>query len=176
MQVTRCANTAQLARARRYPHQTAMRHLQQPGRQRLPPPLLRTSHLRELYAPCRPLSASPPTNLGPGQQNLPPSCPVCEHSPLTAEDCNPNKSLRTTIRVFLRTEEKKRETSRPKETKDSTPATPVEATKPQLPAPESTPQEEVVTQDEDAHVTAAEAGPRSGSEAAQDPAQGPDQV
>jgi hypothetical protein len=69
-----------------------------------------------------------------GQSNLPASCPVCEHSPLSAEDCNPNKSLRTTIRVFLRTAEKKREASRPKEDKDSEPATPVEAPKQNLPA------------------------------------------
>jgi hypothetical protein len=41
-------------------------------------------------------------------------------------DCSPNKSLRTTIRVFLRTEEKKREASKPKEPKDSTPVTPIE--------------------------------------------------
>lgn len=54
----------------------------------------------------------------PGQANLPSSCPVCEHSPLSAEDCSPNKSLRTTIRVFLRTEEKKREASRPKVIED----------------------------------------------------------
>ncbi|KAJ3525360.1 hypothetical protein NM208_g11673 [Fusarium decemcellulare] len=66
------------------------------------------------------------------QSNLPASCPVCEHSPLSAEDCNPNKSLRTTIRVFLRTAEKKREASRPKEGKDSEPATPVEPPKQSL--------------------------------------------
>ncbi|KAI9778052.1 MAG: hypothetical protein M1816_004280 [Peltula sp. TS41687] len=40
---------------------------------------------------------------------LPASCPVCEHTPISAEDCKPNKSLRTTIRVYLRTAEKKRE-------------------------------------------------------------------
>ncbi|KAG5978029.1 hypothetical protein E4U56_005507 [Claviceps arundinis] len=56
-----------------------------------------------------------------GQSDLPPSCPVCEHSPLSAEDCNPNKSLRTTIRVFLRTAEKKREASRPKQPAPPTP-------------------------------------------------------
>lgn len=65
----------------------------------------------------------------PGQLSLPPSCPVCEHSPLGAEDCKPNKSLRTTIRVFIRTAEKKREANRPKEPKDSAPTTPVDATK-----------------------------------------------
>ncbi|KJZ77051.1 hypothetical protein HIM_03372 [Hirsutella minnesotensis 3608] len=72
------------------------------------------------------------------QSSLPQSCPVCEHSPLAAEDCNPNKSLRTTIRVFLRTAEKKREASRSKESKDSTPATPIEASKPSAPAPDTT--------------------------------------
>lgn len=47
--------------------------------------------------------------------SLPLSCPVCEHSPLSVDDCPPNKSLRTTIKVFLRTEEKKRESNRAKD-------------------------------------------------------------
>jgi hypothetical protein len=68
-----------------------------------------------------------------GHSNLPQSCPVCEHSPLSAADCSPNKSLRTTIRVFLRTAEKKREASRTKESNDTTPITPVDAPKPSLP-------------------------------------------
>jgi hypothetical protein len=52
---------------------------------------------------------------------------------VAAEDCKPNKSLRTTIKVFLRTEEKKREASRLKDVKNTppdtpaTPATPVDA-------------------------------------------------
>lgn len=77
---------------------------------------------------------------------MPQSCPVCEHSPLSAEDCNPNKSLRTTIKVFLRTAEKKREASRAKEEKASEPPTPVEAPKPQLPPAE--PPEALVTPEE----------------------------
>ena len=56
------------------------------------------------------------------------SCPVCEHSPIAAEDCKPNKTLRTTIKVFLRTEEKKREALRVKEAKETPPpATPQES-------------------------------------------------
>lgn len=47
-----------------------------------------------------------------GHSKLPASCPVCEHTPISTEDCKPNKSLRTTIRVYLRTEEKKREIAR----------------------------------------------------------------
>ncbi|RCI08405.1 hypothetical protein L249_8777 [Ophiocordyceps polyrhachis-furcata BCC 54312] len=76
---------------------------------------------------------SDPNVSSPGQSSLPLSCPVCEHSPLAAEDCNPNKSLRTTIRVFLRTAEKKREANRAKESKEPVPAAPVEALKPSIP-------------------------------------------
>lgn len=86
-----------------------------------------------------------------GHSKLPSSCPICEHSPLSAEDCTPHKSLRTTVRVFLRTEEKKREASRPK---DVTPATPVEATPtPQLPTPEvPTPAADVAASSANQHV------------------------
>lgn len=59
------------------------------------------------------------------QSALPASCPVCEHSPLSADDCKPHKALRTTIKVFLRTEEKKRESNRPKDVA-TTPITPVD--------------------------------------------------
>lgn len=43
---------------------------------------------------------------------------------MTPDGCDPHKSLRTTIRVFLRTEEKKREANQPKNTP---PVTPVDA-------------------------------------------------
>ncbi|KAI0145951.1 hypothetical protein F4776DRAFT_674631 [Hypoxylon sp. NC0597] len=59
------------------------------------------------------------------QSTLPSVCPVCEHSPVSASDCTVYKSLRTTIRVFVKTEEKKREGARPK-TNGSTPATPAQ--------------------------------------------------
>ncbi|KAI1144053.1 hypothetical protein F5Y05DRAFT_363476 [Hypoxylon sp. FL0543] len=59
------------------------------------------------------------------QSTLSSVCPVCEHSPVSASDCTIYKSLRTTIRVFLKTEEKKREGVRPK-TNGSTPATPAQ--------------------------------------------------
>jgi hypothetical protein len=77
-----------------------------------------------------------------GQSALPSSCPVCEHTPLAAEDCKPHKSLRTTIKVFLRTEEKKREALRLKELKNTPPVTPpvfVEIPAPSVAIPESTP-------------------------------------
>ena len=62
-----------------------------------------------------------------GQSTLPSTCPVCEHSPVASEDCKPHKSLRTTIKVFLRTEEKKREALRLKEAKETPPDTPADS-------------------------------------------------
>lgn len=51
-----------------------------------------------------------------GQSSLPESCPVCEHNPVSPDLCKPNKALRTTLKAFLRTEEKKREKDRPSAT------------------------------------------------------------
>jgi hypothetical protein len=36
------------------------------------------------------------------------ACPICSHSPLDPDMCKPNKSLRLTIRAFIKNEEKKR--------------------------------------------------------------------
>lgn len=47
--------------------------------------------------------------------------------------------MRTTIKVFLRTEEKKREASRAKELKDTPPITPIEAPTPVVEIPAETP-------------------------------------
>ncbi|RMJ25306.1 hypothetical protein PHISP_03838 [Aspergillus sp. HF37] len=58
------------------------------------------------------------------QTSLPDTCPVCAHTPISADLCKPNKALRTTLKAFLRTEEKKRE----KERQQATPSTPVDTT------------------------------------------------
>ncbi|KAK4964046.1 hypothetical protein LTR66_012504, partial [Elasticomyces elasticus] len=42
------------------------------------------------------------------QTTLPEACPVCAHTPLTAESCTENKKLRLTVKAFLKAEEKKR--------------------------------------------------------------------
>ena len=47
-----------------------------------------------------------------GQTSLTTTCPVCAHSPVSSDLCKPNKALRTTLKAFLRTEEKKREKDR----------------------------------------------------------------
>lgn len=94
-----------------------------------------------------------------GQSTLPSSCPVCEHTPVAAEDCKPNKSLRTTIKVFLRTEEKKREALRLKEVKISPPPTPLDATATPVEAPAVTEANAVVDKVADAVETDAETTP-----------------
>lgn len=112
-----------------------MRYLQSPGRQRVPSTLLRPDHLRDVYVSASHIKYTTTSNTKIGQSTLPSSCPVCEHTPVSAEDCKPNKALRTTIKIFLRTEEKKREALRQKEVKNTPPATPLE--------PEPTPVEPV---------------------------------
>lgn len=80
-----------------------------------------------------------PTNIFSGQASLPDTCPVCAHTPISSDLCKPNKALRTTLKAFLRTEEKKRE----KERQQATPTTPADATPAQqeTPAPTDTPQD-----------------------------------
>lgn len=55
---------------------------------------------------------------------MPDTCPVCAHTPLSSDLCKPNKALRTTLKAFLRTEEKKRE----KDRQSATPAAPADGT------------------------------------------------
>ncbi|KAF1991038.1 hypothetical protein K402DRAFT_299648, partial [Aulographum hederae CBS 113979] len=50
------------------------------------------------------------------------SCPLCQHTPLNPEDCAPHKALRTTVKAFLRSEEKKQGKGR--RTSSTVPATP----------------------------------------------------
>jgi hypothetical protein len=59
-----------------------------------------------------------------GQTSLPESCPVCDHTPISPDLCKPNKALRTTLKAFLRTEEKKREKERPAAPQPSTSVVP----------------------------------------------------
>lgn len=88
---------------------------------------------------------------------------MCEHTPVSAEDCKPNKSLRTTIKVFLRTEERKREALRLKETKATPPATPIEV-KPavvEAPVPDETPVEAPVSDEPTANEVKTEDVPET---------------
>lgn len=62
--------------------------------------------------------------VSPGQASLPDTCSVCAHTPISPGLCKPNKALRTTLKAFLRTEEKKREKGR----QSTTPVNPVIST------------------------------------------------
>ncbi|KAI7787882.1 pre-mRNA-splicing factor 38B [Diaporthe eres] len=96
------------------------------------------------------------------------TCPVCEHTPMSADDCKPNKALRMTTKAFLKTAEKKRDSSQAKE---STPMTPVEA------RPTSTPtisDDKPAVEDTNAEVATATATQETQKEGEQPPqADGP---
>ena len=66
-----------------------------------------------------------------GSKSLSEECPVCQHSPLDGSECKPNKSLRMTVKAYVKSEEKKRSVKTaavvesvetPAPTVDSTPA------------------------------------------------------
>lgn len=79
--------------------------------------------------------ACPPLTTRVGTSTLPTTCPVCEHTPVCVDDCKPNNKLRMTTRAFLKTAEKKRDTSQAKEATPATPLTPVDAKPSATPAP-----------------------------------------
>lgn len=91
-----------------------------------------------------------------GQSSLPTTCPICEHSPLSAEDCTVHRSLRTTIRVFIRTEEKKRESLKVKEAEPESQPEPEPASAATEAAPETQPENSTTGV---AHVNASDATP-----------------
>lgn len=82
---------------------------------------------------------------------LPDTCPVCAHTPLSSDLCKPNKALRTTLKAFLRTEEKKRE----KDRQSATPAagvatadgTPAPSEQPTAPTPAAAPEDQNVVEE-----------------------------
>ncbi|KAK5118335.1 hypothetical protein LTR62_002848 [Meristemomyces frigidus] len=46
---------------------------------------------------------------GPCSKDLSDTCPVCQHNPISGDECKLNKTLRVTINAFIKTELKKRE-------------------------------------------------------------------
>ena len=84
-----------------------------------------------------------------GQSSLSESCPVCEHKPLTPDLCKPNKALRTTLKAYLRTAEKKRRDLERAKNAEIQPATSVEATPAETPAPAPAEQAGVKREDTD---------------------------
>ncbi|KAL1301553.1 hypothetical protein AAFC00_005791 [Neodothiora populina] len=91
------------------------------------------------------------------QASLPESCPVCSHSPLEADMCKPHKALRMTIKVHLKTEEKKRAAAEaatpPVPRPTDTPAPPAAAPSEHVePVPERAETEEEQVQPNSVHV------------------------
>ncbi|KAL9592909.1 MAG: hypothetical protein Q9179_006257 [Wetmoreana sp. 5 TL-2023] len=58
------------------------------------------------------------------QSTLPQACPICLHEPVKAEDCRPNKTLRMTIKAFLRKIMTERDKTQKKQTVDKASAVP----------------------------------------------------
>ena len=50
-----------------------------------------------------------------GQDLLDDCCPICLHEPIQKQDCKPNKSLRTTIRAFLKKKVMEKENAKKKQ-------------------------------------------------------------
>ena len=59
------------------------------------------------------------------------------HEPVKADDCRPNKALRTTIKVFLKKKVMERESARKKEMLEKAAATPTELIPNKTPAPQA---------------------------------------
>lgn len=92
--------------------------------------LLRPIHMHCLYVILKCMGASClqcTDPFCPGQATTGDTCAVCTHSPLDASSCIPNKSLRLTVKAFIKSEEKKRI----KEQKLSVPPTPTEPAPPE---------------------------------------------
>ncbi|KAL8709344.1 MAG: hypothetical protein Q9220_005937 [cf. Caloplaca sp. 1 TL-2023] len=58
------------------------------------------------------------------QSSLPQACPICLHEPVKAEDCRPNKTLRMTIKAFLRKLATEQEKARKKQSVETAAVTP----------------------------------------------------
>jgi hypothetical protein len=69
-----------------------------------------------------------------GQSSLPEACPICQHSPLNADDAKPSKSLRLTVAQFLKSVKKKRDKAQSATGGDNTPTPAAEPTTPAVEA------------------------------------------
>ncbi|KAL9030249.1 MAG: hypothetical protein Q9196_001603 [Gyalolechia fulgens] len=58
------------------------------------------------------------------QSSLPQACPICLHEPVKGEDCRPNKTLRMTIKAFLKKLMTEREKAQKKQAADKAATTP----------------------------------------------------
>lgn len=73
--------------------------------------------------------------LGQCKLEFPTTCPSCDHSPVEADSCPPNKALRNTMRIWLQKQKKKEET---KAASEAPPTPAVDPTPAQSEAPPAT--------------------------------------
>ncbi|KAL8933178.1 MAG: hypothetical protein Q9216_006487, partial [Gyalolechia sp. 2 TL-2023] len=66
------------------------------------------------------------------QSSLPQACPICLHEPVKGEDCRPNKTLRMTIKAFLKKLMTEKEKAQKKQAADKAATTPA-AVQPPVP-------------------------------------------
>ncbi|OGE50046.1 hypothetical protein PENARI_c018G07042 [Penicillium arizonense] len=104
----------------------------------------------------------------PCQASLSDTCPVCAHTPVSPDVCKPNKALRTTLKAFLRTEEKKREKDR-QASATSTPATPADTVSAQKAGPGQNGEDTAGVAGVEAPVTTEPQSENAGVEAPTDP-------
>lgn len=83
-------------------------------------------------------STQSPSSQPSGQSSLPAACPICQHSPLNAEDAKASKSLRLTVAQFLKSIKKKREKAQSAPGGDNTPTLAGEPATPTVEAISST--------------------------------------
>lgn len=86
----------------------------------------------------------------PGQSSIAEACPVCAHSPISPDDCKPNRNLRNTVKAFIKSEEKKRAKEK-ENTAATTPAVPVAVT-PAVESPVNAPKQLVENVEVDEHT------------------------
>jgi hypothetical protein len=101
-----------------------------------------------------------------GQEKLsfPTTCPSCDHSPLEADSCAPNKALRNTMRVWLQ-KQKKKEEAKAAAAASQAPSTPVETTPA---APEVQPVGDIGEKPVESIEEASKAGAAGGEQVAAD--------
>ncbi|KAF2027991.1 hypothetical protein EK21DRAFT_102190 [Setomelanomma holmii] len=104
---------------------------------------------------------------------FPTTCPSCDHSPLEADSCTPNKALRNTMRVWLQKQKKKegaKAAAAPPIPVEATPAAPEvqpvgDAADRPIESVEEAPKAEAVSDEQNAAEISGDAGGRTGSAA-----------
>ncbi|KAK0944757.1 hypothetical protein LTR29_003770 [Friedmanniomyces endolithicus] len=121
------------------------------------PPKLRCANCNKLAVDAVKLPCCDSNICLPCSLDLSESCPVCQHAPVSGDDCKPNKSLRTTISAYIKTEQNKRQKAQRE--KDAKLATTAPVAAPEAPATPAPATESVVETNGDAPEEVLDVGP-----------------